>query len=75
MYLLQLHYTGTDLIGIIVVIVLVLSIQVVILRLTFRVDTRVKYQRETIWLLMKLCEKQGLSKEELDNFKKNFNLK
>jgi Tfp pilus assembly protein PilN len=50
-------------------------IQVIIIRWIFRIDRQIENQRAQIWLLMKLCEKNGVTDAELSNFKQSFKIK
>ncbi len=55
--------------------IIIILIQVVIIRWIFRIDEQINNQKATIWLLIKLCEKQGVSEEQLRNIMKVFKIK
>ena len=46
-----------------------------ILRWAIRSDSIIKNQQATLWFLIKLCEKQGVTPEEIEKIKMHFNLK
>jgi len=45
--------------------VIIIYVQVQILRWIFKVDRHLLNQKAQIWLLIKLCEKQGVPPEEI----------
>ena len=47
-------------------------IYIIVIRIVFRVDTTVRNQEATIFLLMKLWEKQGADPKEIEGFKKRY---
>lgn len=51
------------------------AIQFFLLRWIFRVDEKVSNQKATIWLLMKIAEKQGVTPEDIQAIKTSFNIK
>ena len=59
----------------VLIIIAAIIIQVLIIRWVFRIDTQVNNQRATTWFLIKLCEKQGITKEEIDKIRKDFKIK
>jgi hypothetical protein len=66
---------GTEEIVVLFYIAVVFFLQVALLRWVFKINDRVLNQQAIIWLLIKLCEKSGVEKEELDNIKKVFKIK
>jgi hypothetical protein len=44
-------------------------------RWIFKIETQLNNQRATIWLLIKLLEKQGATPEEIQSLIKTFNIK
>jgi hypothetical protein len=55
--------------------IVIIAIIIIIIRSVFKIETQVKNQRATIYLLMKLWEKQGATEEETSDFKKIFRIK
>jgi hypothetical protein len=58
----------------ILVIILIIVIQIAIIRWIFKINRQVENQRAQIWLLMKLCEKNGVTEAELTGFKQSFHI-
>jgi hypothetical protein len=58
-----------------VTIAIMLLVEFVILRWIFSVDRHLKNQRATIWFLMKIAEKQGLTKDEISGAINTFDIK
>ncbi len=54
---------------------LAIYIQVLIIRWVFKIEQQLSNQRATVWLLMKLCEKQGVAPEEIMTIKASNNIK
>jgi len=68
-------YTGAALLGLLFFAVIVIIIQVIIIRWVFRIDRQVSNQNAMVWLLIKLCEKQGVSPEDIHIIMSNNRIK
>lgn len=75
MQLLQMSSDPGTLMVYLCIAIVVLFIYVIIIRWIFRIDRQIENQRAMIWLLMQLCEKNGLTQEQLENFKRSFKIK
>lgn len=82
--MLHLFISDGNISGISLLIVVVISIALwfVLIRAAVRADRLannttelINQQRATNWFMIKLCEKQGVSQEDIDNIKKTFNVK
>jgi hypothetical protein len=58
----------------VILFIICLFITALITRWIFRIDEQVRNQRASLFLLTKLCEKQGVSKEEIKQWRKDFNV-
>jgi hypothetical protein len=52
-----------------------LLIYVAIIRWVFRIDKIANCQMATVWLLIKIAERQGVSEEEIETIKKSYYIK
>lgn len=57
---------STFFIGFIFFVLLCIYIQVLLIRWVFKIQKQLANQRAMVWLLMKLCEKAGVSAEEVN---------
>lgn len=52
-----------------------LILSILIMRWIFSIDRHLKNQKATIALLIKMCRRQGVNDEEIDEIKNTFDLK
>lgn len=52
-----------------------IAIYVVLIRWIFRIDKMANSQMASVWLLIKMAERQGVSQEEIEKIKKAFYIK
>jgi hypothetical protein len=64
-----------NLVGIIILAIIVIVIQAAIIRWIFRIGTQINNQKTMISLLIKLCEKSGVTKDEVEIITKIYNFK
>jgi hypothetical protein len=76
MYLLQAeNLAGVSIIVILIFGLVAILIQVLIIRWIFKIDTQLNNQKAMIFLLIKLCEKQGVTADEIDKIARVFGVK
>jgi high-affinity Fe2+/Pb2+ permease len=75
MYLLQIENSSDLLIPAIILIIISILISALVLRWIFSIDTQIKNQQATVWLLFKLSEKNGVDKADLEKIMKAFKIK
>ena len=51
-----------------------LALQTWIIRIACRADEQVKNQKAAVWLLIKMCEKQGVQASEIENIREVFKI-
>lgn len=69
------NITSGDFIGIIIIAAIALCIQLVIVRWMWKVNIQTKQQRVILELLAKLCEKNGVAKDEIESLKFGHDIK
>ncbi|MBS1915714.1 MAG: hypothetical protein JST87_05515 [Bacteroidetes bacterium] len=74
-YLQSEAVAGASLLLMAIFVAIIIIIQVIIIRWIFKIDTQIKHQRAQIFILLRIWEKQGGTKEEVDNFLKSFSIK
>lgn len=67
--------SGASTIAIVFLVIVGIIIQVLLIRWVFRIDTQVNNQRAMLYILMKMAEKQGVTHEDIENWKQSFKVK
>ncbi len=64
-----------DFVGIVLVGAIALGLQLIIVRWMWKVNIQTKQQRVILELLAKLCEKNGVTKDEIESLKFGHDIK